>query len=86
MNCREFVEFMMDFLDETLPERQRTIFKGHIDECPNCGTYLETYQETVRLGRQICRDLEGPVPEDVPEGLVAAILAARASPAGPRAR
>ncbi len=77
MNCHEFVEFLMDYLDETLPERQRTIFKGHIDDCPNCGTYLETYEETVRLGRQICRDPEGLVPEDVPEGLLEAILAAR---------
>ena len=77
MNCREFVEFLMDYLDQTLPKRQRTIFKGHIDECPNCGTYLETYEETVRLGRQICRDPEAPVPEGVPEGLLEAILAAR---------
>ncbi len=77
MNCREFVEFLMDYLDETLSERQRTIFKGHIDECPNCGTYLETYEETVRLGRQTCRDPEGPVPEEVPDGLLEAILAAR---------
>jgi anti-sigma factor RsiW len=77
MNCREFVEFLMDYVDETLPERQRAIFTGHIGDCPSCGTYLETYQETARLGRQICRDPEGPVPEDVPEGLVEAILAAR---------
>ncbi len=44
MNCSEFVEFLMDYLDETLPERQRTILKGHIDDSPNCGTYLETYE------------------------------------------
>jgi len=77
MNCREFVDFLMDYLDEALPRRQRSTFEAHIDECPSCGTYLETYEETVRLGRQICRDPEGPVPEDVPEGLVEAILAAR---------
>jgi anti-sigma factor RsiW len=77
MNCREFVEFLMDYLDDTLPGRQRAVLAEHMDECPDCAVYLETYRETVRLGRRICRDPEGPVPEDVPEGLVEAILAAR---------
>ncbi|MDH3212524.1 MAG: anti-sigma factor [Myxococcales bacterium] len=77
MNCREFVDFLMDYLDDTLPGRQRAALAEHMDECPDCEVYLETYRETVRLGRRICRDPEGPVPEDVPEGLVEAILAAR---------
>ena len=34
----------------------------------------KTYEETVRLGRQICGDPEGPVPEDVPEGLKEDVL------------
>ena len=78
MTCREFVEFLMAYLDGELPRAEADIFEGHIDECPSCGTYLETYEEAVRLGRAVCADPEGPVPEDVPEPLVRAILAARA--------
>ena len=37
-------------------------------------------RETVRLGR-LCADPEGPVPEDAPEELVSAVLAARRSQA-----
>ena len=77
MNCREFVEFLMDWLEGGLPERQRTTFQQHMNDCPSCVTYLETYRETVRLGREVCGDPEGPVPGDVPEALVRAILAAR---------
>ena len=77
MNCREFVDFLMDYVEESLPRRQRTTFEEHIGECASCGTYLDTYRETVRLGQEICRDPEGAVPEDVPEELVRAILAAR---------
>ena len=78
MTCREFVDFLMDYLDQSLPTAQREIFEGHFVECPGCVTYLETYRETLRLEKTLCGDdPDAPVPEDVPEGLVAAILAAR---------
>jgi anti-sigma factor RsiW len=77
VNCREFVEFLMGYLDGELPERQRHVVDEHMAECPSCVTYLETYRETVRLGRELCANPEDPVPEDVPESLVRAILAAR---------
>ena len=77
MKCQEFVDFLMAYLDRELPEGERATFEAHMVECPPCVTYLDTYAETVRLGQTLCRDPEGPVPEDVPEGLVRAILAAR---------
>ncbi len=80
MTCREFVDFLMDYLEQSLPTAQREIFEGHFEECPGCVTYLETYRETVRLEKTLCGDdPDAPVSEDVPEGLVAAILAARAA-------
>lgn len=79
LSCREFVEFLMDYLDGELGERERRVFEAHIGDCSPCGTYLETYRETVRLGRSVCREPAGPVPDDVPEELVRAILAARGS-------
>ncbi len=77
MNCREFVEFLMEYLDGELPEAQVATFREHMADCPSCETYLDTYRETVRLGHDVCGDPDGPVPEDVPETLVSAILAAR---------
>ena len=77
MNCREFVAFLMAYLEDELPSAEREAFRGHMTDCPGCVTYLDTYRETVRLGQEICADPEGPVPEDVPETLVAAILEAR---------
>ena len=48
-----------------------------LDGCPGCLNYLATYRETVRMGRCLCDEPDGPVPDDVPEDLVRAILAAR---------
>lgn len=77
MTCREMVEFLMAYLDRELPEAQRTSFEAHIQLCPPCQAYLETYERTVSLGRVLCEDGDDPVPDDVPEALVRAILEAR---------
>jgi anti-sigma factor RsiW len=77
VNCREFVDFLMDYIEGNLEASQRVTFDTHMNECPGCITYLDTYRETVRLGGALCEDLDGPVPEEAPEALVQAILAAR---------
>jgi anti-sigma factor RsiW len=77
VNCKEFVEFLMAYLDGTLETSERDIFDAHMVDCPCCETFLETYQETIRLGKVcFCGDSD-EIPEPVPEGLVQAILAAR---------
>ena len=78
MTCREFVDFLMEYLEAGLDPEARTTFEDHMDGCPTCLTYLDTYRETVALGKQIlCDAPDGSLPEDVPEDLVNAILAAR---------
>jgi anti-sigma factor RsiW len=77
MTCREFVEFLMDYLEGTLPAASRATFERHVADCPDCKAYLATYRETVRLGKAVYRDLDADVPADVPEDLVRAILDAR---------
>jgi anti-sigma factor RsiW len=77
VNCRDFVDFLMDYIEGTLAAPERQTFDAHMDECPSCIRYLDTYRETVRLGQALCDDLDGPVPAEAPEALVQAILAAR---------
>lgn len=77
MKCREFVDFLMDYLDGSLPDGQHATFRRHMAECPPCELYLDTYRKTVRLGKMCCEDPDGPVPSDAPEALVEAVLAAR---------
>ena len=76
MTCKEFVDFLMAYLDGELPEGPRTTFETHLDDCPPCKVYLDTYKDTVALGQGVCEG-DGPIPDDVPERLVNAILAAR---------
>ena len=77
MTCREVIEFLMDYLSGELPSDQRAAFDEHLGECPECVAYLKSYQETVALGKEVFRHPDEEVPDDVPEDLVRAILAAR---------
>ncbi len=77
MNCREFNEFLMAYLDGDLPTAQRSLFEQHMETCPPCVEYLNTYQQAVLMGKVICACVEDDVPQDVPEQLVQAILTAR---------
>lgn len=79
VTCHHLIEFLADYLDGTLPAKQREDFVEHLRLCPPCVTYLETYQAAIRLGKEAIRrhDAEAGIPEMPPE-LVKAILAASA--------
>ena len=81
MTCREFVEFLSDYLEGELPDDQAVVFEEHMRLCPPCIEFLESFQTTVRLGIDVCRCSESEPPPDVPERLVQAILEARRSSA-----
>ena len=36
MKCRDFVEFLMAYLDRELEAKQRDVFEDHMRECPAC--------------------------------------------------
>ena len=76
MNCREFTEFLMAYLDGELAEGERSAFDFHLHGCQSCVNYLDSYRATIALGQRACSEDEA-IPEDVPEALVQAILAAR---------
>ena len=77
MTCREFADFMMDYLSNELPAESRAQFEYHLSLCVNCRKYLRSYEETVKLGKRAFDDEDSTLPADVPEDLVKAILAAR---------
>ena len=77
MTCQEFIDFLMAYLDGELPDDERAVFDAHLDICAACVTYLDTYRKTLELENLLVRESrDSPVPDDVPEDLVRAILAA----------
>ena len=77
MTCREFAEFMADYLSGELVPETTAQFERHMTVCPNCVAYLSNYRQTVSLGRQAFDDDDADVRGEVPDDLVNAILASR---------
>jgi len=75
INCRQLIDFIMSYQENELPPGERAEFERHLAACPPCQAYLDTYDKTVELAKQ--SGAEDPVPAEVPESLIAAILAAR---------
>lgn len=73
MTCRELTEFILDYLDGTLPAETRNRFERHLAECPECVDYLRSYRATLELERSAFAEPAAPPPAD----LIAAILESR---------
>lgn len=77
MTCRDFIDFLSAYLDRELSPEEMDRFDGHLAVCPACVDYVKTYEQTVRLTRSVGLEPDSPLPDDVPEDLVKAILATR---------
>ena len=77
LTCRELVEFLDDYIAHDLGGGALASFEKHLSDCPPCVAYLETYRQSIRMGRAALKGTDERIPEAVPEDLVRAILAAR---------
>ena len=75
MTCKEFIDFLIDYYDGNLSQEEREKFDAHIEVCPDCVAYLESYKSTVSLVKQTHADSEVGEDIEVPASLVNAILA-----------
>jgi anti-sigma factor RsiW len=79
MNCREFTEFLHEYLFSDLPASERGEFEKHLAECPWCVAYLDSYRKTMKSEQAAFADADTPAPSDAPEELIQAILKSRRS-------
>jgi anti-sigma factor RsiW len=77
LTCRECVEFLMDYLDDSLSIEVKATFERHLTACANCVRYLESYRTTTTVCKKAFETGERDGATPVPEELIQAILAAR---------
>ncbi|HYB98735.1 MAG TPA: zf-HC2 domain-containing protein [Candidatus Limnocylindrales bacterium] len=73
LSCRELIDILAAYLDDELDAEQRALFDAHLGDCPECMEYLRGYRRTMDLARDTAA--ADPVPGDIPERLVAAVMA-----------
>lgn len=65
VTCKEFIlDFLADYLDATLSPEILTEFEQHLEHCPPCVAYLNTYKKTRDLVRETS-------PADMPQEMKA---------------
>ena len=70
LTCKEFLQELSEFLDESTDADIRAKLEKHTTECPNCWVLCDTTKKTIRVfkGMQACA-----IPEDVHARLMAAL-------------
>lgn len=53
MNCKELAELLLEYCDGQLPKEYCDLICHHIRLCGPCHNFVESYQVTVRLSRQL---------------------------------
>ncbi len=76
-DCRELISFLMDYVDGELSPHHADVFQRHLDACPECVAYVDSYRRTTVLTKDAFGQPEEEACDEMPEDLVQAILTAR---------
>ena len=72
IGCSECVELLADYIDGTLPRDQTELLEWHLDGCPPCVAFVNTYRGTLNATRAL-RDVE--IPPELKNRLLAVLRA-----------
>ncbi len=64
MRCRELVEVITDYLEGTMPARDRTRFEAHLRKCPYCVNYVQQMRETIAALGELSEESLSPEARD----------------------
>ena len=66
MTCQELADLLLDFLAEELAQEHCAAVRSHLDACPHCVHFVQTYQLTIQISRRLPA---APLPADLLERL-----------------
>jgi len=66
--CKELVELVTDYLEQTLSLEEQTRFEHHLTMCRGCKEYLRQIRSTIDISRKLA---EHALPPEVQDELLA---------------
>jgi anti-sigma factor RsiW len=77
LECRQIAELLGDYFDGSLPRETRELIDFHIDGCPPCVAFLNTYKGTMDATRKLP---EEPIPSELKKRLLTVLKSTRFQP------
>ncbi len=74
LTCKQFDEFMIDYIEGNLPLRQKISCGLHFRMCRNCARFVEQYRRVILLEKNAYLEPDNSIPEEIPEELLKAAL------------
>lgn len=69
LTCKQFLQELNEFLDESLDPATRAELQRHVSECPNCWVVYNTTEKTLKV-------FKGMEPQAVPEPIRSRLMEA----------
>jgi hypothetical protein len=69
LTCKQFLQELNDFLDETTDRDMKLRLQAHVNECPNCFVIVDTTRRTMEV-------YKGMEPQAIPENVKTRLWAA----------
>ena len=68
IGCAECIDLLSDYVDGILPEKQAKALEWHIESCPPCVVFVNTYKGTVDAAKRL---RETSLPSELRDRLIA---------------
>ena len=77
MTCKDLIESLVDYLEGDLATADRDRVGGHLEACPKCAAYLDSYRKVIAASRLAAETTEEASPPDLQSRLVDALFRSR---------
>ena len=64
LSCKELVELVTEYLENSLPLSEKAQFEAHLAHCPGCRIYLEQMRQTVHAVGYLTEESLDPTTRD----------------------
>jgi len=64
LSCKELVELVTEYLENSLPLGEKAQFEAHLAVCPGCQTYLEQMRQTLHAVGHLTEESLDPTTRD----------------------
>ena len=68
LGCSKCIDLLADYVDGALPRDQAELLEWHIESCPPCVAFVNTYKGTVDAARRL---RQTTLPSELRERLIA---------------